>query len=468
MQIKLKFLGAARNVTGSCYLLQTSQTRLLVDCGLYQERKFRSRNWAPFPVPPDSLDAILLTHAHIDHCGLLPKLVKGGFRGRIYCTAATAEIAKIMLLDSASLQQEDAEFKRKRHQREKRKGPHHELPLYTMEDALATFPLFSPVDYGNPVQIGDDAEATFHDAGHVLGSAMIRVRLSENGEQRTALFSGDVGRWDKPILKDPTLFSEADYVLVESTYGNRLHEDTREIGDRLSEVINTTMMRGGNIIVPSFALERAQELLYYLNKLQIENLIPHLLVFVDSPMAVRVTEVFKNHPELFDKEMADLVRRRKSPFAFSGLKMVSSVGESKAINHVTGTVMVIAGSGMCVGGRVKHHLIANISRGESTILFVGYQAAGTLGRQIIDGAKKVRILGQTHPVRATITQINGFSAHADRSELFRWLSGLKRPPRHLFVTHGEPESAYQFAEFLKEKTGWKISVPGYRDEVCLD
>lgn len=468
MQIKLKFLGAARNVTGSCYLLETSQTRLLVDCGLYQERKFRSRNWVPFPVPPDSLDAILLTHAHIDHCGLLPKLVKSGFRGRIYCTAVTAEIAKIMLLDSASLQQEDAEFKRKRHQRERRKGPHHEFPLYTTEDAEATFPLFSLVAYGNPVQIGDDVEATFHDAGHVLGSSMIRVRLSENGEQRTALFSGDVGRWDKPILKDPTLFSEADYVLVESTYGNRLHENAREIDDRLSEVINTAVMRGGNIIVPSFALERAQELLYYLNKLQIENLIPHLLVFVDSPMAVRVTEVFRNHPELFDKEMAELVRRRKSPFAFLGLKMVSSVEESKAINHVTGTVMVIAGSGMCVGGRVKHHLVANISRGESTILFVGYQAAGTLGRQIINGAKKVRILGQIHQVRATIAQINGFSAHADRSELFRWLSGLKRPPRHLFVTHGESESAYQFAEFLKEKTGWKISVPGYRDEVSLD
>ncbi len=317
-------------------------------------------------------------------------------------------------------------------------------------------------------QIGGDAEATFHDAGHVFGSSMIRVRLSRNGEQRAVLFSGDVGRWDKPILKDPTLFSEADYVLVESTYGNRLHEDTREIDDRLSEVINTTMMRGGNIIVPSFALERAQELLYYPNKLQIENLIPHLLVFVDSPMAVSVTEVFRNHPELFDKEMAELVRRRKSPFAFSGLKMVSSVEESKAINHVTGTVMVIAGSGMCVGGRVKHHLVANISRGESTILFVGYQAAGTLGRQIINGARRVRILGQIHPVRATIAKINGFSAHADRSELFRWLSGLKRPPRHLFVTHGEPESAYQFAEFLNETTGWKISVPGYRDEVCLD
>ena len=468
MRTKLKFLGAARNVTGSCYLLETRQTRFLVDCGLYQERKFRSRNWASFPIPPGSLDAILLTHAHIDHCGLLPKLVKDGFRGRIYCTSATAEIAKIMLLDSASLQQEDAEFKRKRHQRERKNGPHPELSLYTTEDAMATFPLFSQVDYGNPVHLGDDVEATFHDAGHVLGSSMIRVKLSENGEQRTVIFSGDVGRWDKPLLKDPTLFSEADYVLVESTYGNRLHEDSREIDDRLSEVINKTMMRGGNIIVPSFALERAQELLYYLNNLQIENLIPHLLVFVDSPMAVSVTEVFKNHPELFDKEMVDLLRRRKSPFAFSGLKMVSSVEESKAINHVKGTVMVIAGSGMCVGGRVKHHLVANISRRESTILFVGYQAVGTLGRQIIDGTKRVRILGQIYPVKATITQINGFSAHADRSELFRWLSGLKSPPRHLFVTHGEPESAYQFAEFLKEKTGWKISVPGYKEEVYLD
>jgi len=241
-------------------LLETNNIRLLVDCGLYQEREFKARNWAPFPIPPDSLDAVLLTHAHVDHCGLLPKLVREGFRGKIYCTVATSDIARIMLLDSAGLQQEDAEFKRKRHQREGRKGPYPELSLYTTEDARASFLLFSSVGYGQPIQIGDSVEAIFYDAGHVLGSSAIKVKLSENGEQRTVLFSGDVGRWNKPILQDPALFSEADYVLIESTYGDRLHEDSKEIDDRLAEVINSTMIAGGNIVVPSFALERSQEL----------------------------------------------------------------------------------------------------------------------------------------------------------------------------------------------------------------
>ena len=448
--------------------MESNNTRLLIDCGLYQERRLRERNWAPFPIPPDSLDAVLLTHAHVDHCGLLPKLVREGFRGKIYCTAATSEIAQIMLLDSASLQQEDADFKRKRHQRERREGPYPEISLYTTKDAKVSLSLFSPVGYGQPVQIGDGLEFAFYDAGHVLGSSMIKVRLSGNGEQRTVLFSGDVGRWHKPILQDPTVFSEADYVLVESTYGDRLHEHSAEIGNRLAEVIKSTNTAGGNIIVPSFALERSQEVLYYLNELLLQNRIPNLMVFVDSPMAISVTEVFENYPELFDKEMTELIRHRKSPFDFPGLKMVRTAKESKSLNHISETVMIIAGSGMCTGGRVKHHLVANISRRESTILFVGYQAVGTLGRQIIDGADKVRILGQMHPVRARVTQIHGFSAHADRDELFRWLSGLQRPPRHLFITHGEPDTAHQFADFLKEKTGWDISVPRYQDEVHLD
>ena len=449
-------------------MLEANSVRLLVDCGLYQERQFKARNWAPFSIPPDSLDAVLLTHAHVDHCGLLPKLVREGFRGKIYCTTATSDIARIMLLDSASLQQEDAEHKRKRHQREERKGPYPELPLYSTEDAKASFPLFSPVGYGQPTQIGDSVEAAFYDAGHVLGSSAIKVRVNEDGEQRTVLFSGDVGSWNKPILQDPTLFSEADYVLVESTYGDRLHEDSKEIDDRLTEVINSTMMAGGNIVVPSFALERSQEVLYYLNKLLIQDRIPHLMIFVDSPMAVSVTEVFENHPELFDQEMIDLIRHRKSPFDFPSLKMVRAVEESKAINRMRGTVMIIAGSGMCTGGRVKHHLVTNISKRESTILFVGYQAVGTLGRQIVNGAKKVRILGQMHPVRARVAQIQGFSAHADRDELFRWLSGLQRRPKHLFVTHGEPTTALQFADFVQEETDWEISVPAYQDEVQLD
>ena len=468
MQIKLSFLGAAQNVTGSRYLLETDNTKILVDCGLYQERKFTSRNWDPFPVQPRNLDAVLLTHAHLGHCGLLPKLVREGFRGKIYCTDATSEIAQIILLDSAHLQEEDAEFKKRRHERERRRGPFPEIPLYTVDDAKASVPLFSPVKYGEAIQISDGVKAIFRNAGHVLGSSMIRVEVSQEGETRTIVFSGDVGRWDRPILRDPAAFGEVDYILVESTYGDRVHEAVADINDNLAEIINSTHKAGGNIVVPSFALERSQEVLYYMNQLLIENLIPHLIVFLDSPMAIRITEVFKRHPELFDEEMSELVREKRSPFGFPSLIMTQSTDESKAINHIVGTVMIIAGSGMCTGGRVKHHLITNISRRESTILFVGYQAIGTLGRQIVDGDKKVRILGQHYPVRARIEQIHGFSSHADRNELIRWLSRLKTAPRRVFVVHGESESAQQFGKFLGEKTGWNVSVPEYGTEVLLE
>ena len=468
MHIKLSFLGAARNVTGSRYLLEANNVRLLVDCGLFQEREFRSRNWDPFPIPPRTLDAVLLTHAHLDHCGLLPKLVREGFRGKIYCTAATSEISQIILQDSAHIQEEDAEFKRRRHEREKRKGPFPEIPLYTVSDARASFPLFAPVRYGEVIQLGDGVRASFHEAGHVLGSSMIKVTVSQEGDHRTIVFSGDVGRWDRPILRDPSVFSEIDYVLVESTYGDRLHKNSPDISDSLAKIVNSTWKAGGNIIVPSFALERSQEVLYHLNELVLEDRIPHLMVFLDSPMAINITEVFKRHSDLFDQEMSNLVRNNRSPFDFPNLKMVQTVDESKAINHILGTVMVIAGSGMCTGGRIKHHLVTNISRRESTILFVGYQAIATLGRQIVDGAKKVRILGRYHPVRARIAQIHGFSSHADRNELFRWLSELKKNPRRVFVVHGESEATQKFGAFLKEKTAWDISVPEYGAETFLE
>jgi len=462
------FLGAAQNVTGSAYLLEANGLRLLVDCGLYQEREFRVRNWDPFPVSPDTIDAVLLTHAHLDHCGLLPKLAREGFKGKIYCTSATYDIAQIILLDAAHLQEQDAEYKRRRHEREGRKGPYPEIPLYTMNDAQATFPLFSTIKYEETIPLGDGIEASFHDAGHVLGAAMIKLRASKNGERRTIIFSGDVGRWDRPIIRDPVTFEEADYILVESTYGDRLHEGKEDTEKILAEVINSTRKRGGNIVIPSFAFERAQEVLYYLNNLLLENHIPHLLVFLDSPMATSITEVFERHPDMLDKEMNELIRRRKSPFDFTGLKITRTVDESKVINHISGTSIIIAGSGMCTGGRIKHHLVNNISRQESTVLFVGYQAVGTLGRQIVDGSKEARILGQMHKVLARIVQMSGFSAHADRDELFRWLSGFRKPPLQVFVTHGEPESAQQFARFLEEKTGWKTSLPGYRDEVVLN
>jgi metallo-beta-lactamase family protein len=467
MQVKLTFLGAARSVTGSCYLVEAGNTRFLVDCGLYQERELTGRNWESFSMSPGTLDCVLLTHGHLDHCGLLPKLVREGFRGPIYGTAATNEIAEIVLLDAAHLQEEDAEFKRKRHQKENRKGPYLEIPLYTVDDAKVSFPQFSSIQYGTAFNIARDIEATFYDAGHVLGSSMITVRIRQNGEERTILFSGDIGRWGKPILHDPTLFQAADYVLVESTYGDRLGESLEEAADKMADTINATVKSGGNIVIPSFALERTQELLYYLNEFLIEGRIPHLIAFVDSPMAMSINQVFEHHPELFDEEMTRFMQQG-SPFSFRGLSLARTAGESKAINQIKGTVIIIAGSGMCTGGRIKHHLVTNISRPESTILFAGYQAVGTLGRDIVEGAKEVRILGQSYPVRARIVQIDGFSAHADRDELIRWLSSLRQPPRHLFVTHGELSVSQHFAALVKDRTGWNVSVPEYKSQSILD
>lgn len=468
MQAKLRFLGAARNVTGSRHLLEVDHTRILVDCGLYQERQFRARNWEPFVIPPSSIQAVLLTHAHLDHCGLLPKLVKEGFRGRIYCTGATAEIARIILLDAAKIQEEDAAYKRKRHEKQGRVGPHGDLPLYTAEDAEACFPFFAPVPYDKDVQIVPGVRATFSEAGHVFGSSFINVDYEQNGEARTVLFSGDMGRSDRPILRDPEAAKEADYILVESTYGDRVHDDRKDIKTAIGEVINATKAAGGNLIVPSFALERSQELLYYIDELLVEGAIPDIKVFLDSPMAGRITKVFRKHPELFDREMRHFIRKNGCPFDFKNLTFTEGTNDSKKINDMRGTIMVIAGSGMCTGGRIKHHLVNNITRPESTIMFVGYQAVGTLGRRIVDGDPEVRILGQNYNVKARIVQIHGFSAHADKQELLEWLTTLKRPPRKLFVVHGETKSAEQFGEFIREKTGWQVAVPDYQDEALLD
>jgi len=466
--MKIHFLGAAQSVTGSRHFIEASDTRLLLDCGLYQERSLRERNWQPFLIEPDTLDAVLLSHAHIDHCGLLPKLAREGFKGPIYCTPATADIARIMLLDSAHIQEEDAAYKKRRHEREGRKGPYPEIPLYTVEEAERCIDQFSPVEYGEALTVGNGVEAVFHNAGHVLGSSIIDIRMKEYGEERRLLFSGDLGRAGQPILHDPTVFDEADYVLIESTYGDRLHEDSDTISGELAEVINSTVEAGGNIVIPSFALERSQHLMYYLNKLLLSRRIPRLKVFIDSPMAVRITEVFEKHPDLYDEDLTALMRQGKSPFDFLGLTMVKSVEDSKEINYIRGSVIIIAGSGMCTGGRIKHHLANNISRAESTILFVGYQATATLGRHIVDGAKEVRVLGKHYPVRARIVQINGFSAHADRDELLSWISGLKKPPRQIFVVHGEADTTEAFAHFMREKTGWDVSVANYREEVTLN
>lgn len=468
MDIKLRFLGAAENVTGSRHLLEFNHSKVMVDCGLYQERELRYRNWEDFGVEPSDVDAILLTHAHLDHCGLIPKLVKEGFKGPIYATEATVEIAKIVLLDSGKLQEEDAEFKRKRHKREGREGPRPVEPLYTMQDAEACFDLFRPVRLKETVPIVDGIEASFYNAGHILGSAFIKVDVCLDSQCRTILFTGDLGRYNKPILRDPATFTQADYLLVESTYGDRTHSTIEDTKEQLCRAVNEAHQAGGNIVVPSFSIGRSQEVLYFMNELLREDRIPHTMTFLDSPMAIKVTEVFKNHPELYDKEMAKLVLQNESPFSFAGLKLVQSTAESKAINHIRGTVMIIAGSGMCTGGRIKHHLVNNITRPESTILFVGYQARGTLGRLILERTPEVRILGQTYPVKANIAEVHGFSAHGDREEILSWLRHIKTPPRKVFIVHGEKESAYAFKDYLIENTGWDVVVPKYQDVVEID
>ncbi len=468
IKTKLHFLGAAGNVTGSRHMLEVDGTRVLVDCGLYQERQFKNRNWDPFPVPPSSIDAVLLTHAHLDHCGLLPKLVKEGFSGKIFCTDATAEITKIILLDSAHIQEEDAAYKAKRHKKEGRTGPHPEQPLYTTEDAEACFPLFSPVRYKSCVPVKNNIEACFFNAGHVLGSSIIKVTVTENSQKRVILFTGDIGRPDRPIVESPDSFEQADYVVIESTYGDRIHEPTEDIKNAVAGTINAAVEKGGKIIIPSFALERSQEVLYYLNDLIRNKKIPQIKVFLDSPMAARITTVFKHHPEMFDKEMSELIKNHESPFEFAQLDIVQSTEESKSLNALAGPFIIIAGSGMCTGGRVKHHLANNISDPKNTIMFVGYQAAGTLGRNITDGQEKVRILGADYQVKADIVKINGFSAHADKDELLKWLKKLKACPRHVFVVHGEESSAQAFGQYISEQLGCKTTVPEYGQSVILD
>ena len=468
MSIKLNFFGAAQNVTGSCYLVEANGARILIDCGLYQERDFKQRNWDAFPVPPATVDAVLLTHAHLDHCGRLPKLVKDGFRGKIFCTPATADIAQIIMKDSAFLQEEDIKHKKARHEEQGKTSPFPYEPLYTVADVDKTIPLLTPVGYKTSIPVASGMTAIFREAGHIFGSTSIRLSVEQGIESRTILFSGDVGRWNMPIINDPDPFDEADYVLVESTYGDRTHGETKDIPGELARIINETNKAGGNIVIPSFAVERTQELLYHLNGLLRENRIPHLLTFVDSPMAIKVTDIFKKHPELFDEETRELLRKGIHPCDLPGLTMANTVDQSKAIGHIKGTAIIIAGSGMCTGGRIKHHLKNNISRPESTILFVGYQAVGTLGRLILDGVDPVRIFGENQPVKARIKKIDGFSAHADQNELLRWITALKKAPRRVFITHGEPDAANAFKKLLTEKTGWPCIVPQYKNEAVLD
>jgi metallo-beta-lactamase family protein len=468
MAMKITFLGAARQVTGSCYFLEAAGLKILVDCGLYQERPFLERNWLPFPVPPGEIDLLLLTHAHLDHSGLIPKVARDGFSGTILTTEATADLLSIALMDSARILEEDAAFKKKRHAKEGRRGSHPEIPLYTVEDVQRAMPLVEEIAYNEEVALTEGVSFRFRDAGHILGSAMVELTGRENGGPRSILFSGDIGQWGKPLVRDPSVFDRADYVVMESTYGDRDHEDPKAVDEILRDTILETVRAGGNVVIPTFAIERAQELMFYLGRLVRNHSIPALPVFLDSPMAKEVTEAFVRHPADLDEDARRLLAAGKTPFDFPGLAIVRTIEESKAINSIRRSAIIMAGSGMCTGGRIKHHLLWNITRPESTILFVGYQARETLGRQILEKQSQVRILGQTLPVRARVAKINGLSAHADRKALGRWLDAFKTPPRRLFVNHGDAEVALAFGERVRQERGWAVEVPEYLDSRVLD
>ncbi|MGA0369507.1 MAG: MBL fold metallo-hydrolase RNA specificity domain-containing protein [Kiritimatiellia bacterium] len=465
--MKLTFLGASRNVTGSCTLLETGTHRILIDCGYFQERKFQDRNWSDFPVNPGSIDLILMTHAHLDHCGLLPRWVAKGFRGDILATSASKDIIAIILRDSARIQQEDMRQKQKRHQRQGKSAKFGYDPLYTVEDAEHAIRLLKSVPFNAPIELFSGVKACWFEAGHILGAASIRLDIEEEGESKSILFSGDIGRSDMPLLRDPQSPPGADTLVIESTYGDRTHAPKEDIPGQLADIINSTHEMGGNLVIPSFAVERTQDLFYHFTELLSAKRIPPTMVFLDSPMAVRVTDVFRRHKELFDEQTLALLESGHHPCNFSGLKMAKSRAQSKAINQIKGTICIIAGSGMCTGGRIKHHLLSNISREESTILFVGYQAEGTLGRHILSRPEEVRILGQMCPVKARIAQINGFSGHADQSELKTWLKGLDPQPKKILINHGEEKVAMGFAADLAGETGAECHAPEYLESMEL-
>lgn len=465
--MKLQFLGANRQVTGSQFYLRVGKTRLLIDCGMFQERAYLDRNWDPLPIPPREIDALFLTHSHVDHSGLIPKLVREGFRGRIFATSASTDLAEIILRDSAHIQVEDAAYKRRRHHKEGRTVKHPEIPLYDVDDVEAALPYFRPVTYHQPVEL-DGVTVQYADAGHILGSAFLVVDAQENGKRRRIVFSGDLGQRDRPILRDPEVIDQTDYLVIESTYGDREHNHDQDVEEQLARIVRETAARGGHVVIPVFAVERAQELLFYFSRLYRTGRLMPLPIFLDSPMAVRITEVFRRHRECFDDETQALIDADESPFAFSNLRLVTTVEESKQINTFNVPSVIMATSGMCTAGRIKFHLRNNIVRPESTILFVGYQAHGTLGRQILEKNPYVRIHGKEWPTRARIEQINGLSGHADRSGLLSWLAEIKSPVRSVFVIHGEESASLSFAEGVRTQFGWRTSVPNYLDEVELD
>jgi metallo-beta-lactamase family protein len=461
---KITFHGATGTVTGSRHLLEIRGRKMLIDCGLFQGRKKdRLINWEPFPIPPNEIDNVFLTHAHIDHTGYLPRVCKRGFSGPVHCTYPTYDLCEIMLRDCAHIQEEDAYWANKKGFSKHSPA----LPLYTIEDANKALKMFSPLYYGEDLFFDEGFRVKFKDAGHILGSAIVDIRTTNSKQSRKIVFSGDLGRPDRPILRNPVQAFEVDYLILESTYGDRLHAETSQ-SDDLMRVINESVERGGGLVIPSFAVERTQEILYVIRELEEDGKIPVLPVYVDSPMAIDATEIFEKR--IADQDLASRVEtlRGKQVFRPKRLRFCDTVEQSKAVNESKSRAIVISASGMATGGRVLHHLRKRLRHPENTILFIGYQAAGTRGRSILEGASSVKIHGNDVPVKAHVESISGFSGHADYNEILAWLMGFNRPPEKTFIVHGEPESSASLADKIRSRFGWDVVIPSYGDSFDLE
>jgi metallo-beta-lactamase family protein len=464
---KITFYGGVGTVTGSKYLLENRGKKILVDCGIFQGLKeLRERNWQDPPFNPSEIDAVIITHAHIDHTGYLPRLVKLGFTGKVFTSSATADLLKILLPDSARLQEEEADYRNRKQLTSHAPA----LPLYDEKDAKATLDLINPVsNNGEFVEVCEDFRAAFYVAGHIMGASLVLVEMAgakDDGEPVRFLFSGDLGHYDQPIVKDPAKPADCDYLMVESTYGNRLHgDDSSE--DQMAQIINEAARRNAPILIPAFAVGRTQEVLYLIRELEEAKRIPILPVVVDSPMASQATQVYNRWQEEHDEEYASILMQKRHPLRTQSMMTTSSREESKQLNQMKGARIIISASGMLTGGRVLHHAMRVLPNENATIVFVGYQAAGTTGRRILEGEREVRIMKEWIPVRCHVERVEGFSAHADWKAVLRWLEGLQTTPKTVFTTHGEPDAAEAMAQHIRKRFDWNVVVPHYEQTVEL-
>lgn len=469
--MKIKFCGASMSVTGSCHLLSTDNHNVLLDCGQFQGGKaLEAMNADPFPFNPSDVECMILSHAHIDHCGRIPLLVKRGFEGKIYCTDATADLLDVMLKDSAYIHEKEAEWQNRKNERA---GKPLVEPLYTIDDSLRALEMVEPVRYDQLIELNDDMRIVFNDAGHILGSAITEIWVKENGKEAKIVFSGDLGMTERPILKNPTIIKKADYVIMETTYGNRNHEANATSIKELLEIVIKTFKRGGNVVIPAFAVGRTQELIYEFNKFYEEHKEYHdeldaIKIYVDSPMATTATEVFRKNAQVFDDETRAYILKGNNPLDFKNLTFTRSTAQSQQLNSLKGSKVIISASGMCDAGRIRHHLKHNLWDARNSIVFVGYQAEGTLGKALVSGTTDITLFGEAVHVNAEIYNLEGFSGHADQNGLFSWIAGFAQKPKQVFLVHGEEDSKKDFGQLIKDKLGYEPVVVLGNSEFELD